>query len=979
MSKSSIPLPTPDFQALFESAPALYLVLTPDFTIVAVSDAYLRATMTKREDILGRGIFEVFPDNPDEAIATGVSNLRSSLESVLENRASHTMAVQKYDIRRPKSEGGEFEERYWSPINTPVFGKDGQLTYIIHRVEDVTDFIRLKQQEIKEHKLTEELQQRSNQMEAEIYLRAQELQEVNKQLQAANKELATTRDEARQAQEQSTRILESITDGFTAVDRNWHFTYVNEEGARLLNKTREELIGKQVWHEAFPEAVGTALESEFQRAMAFQLTVEFEHFYAPLNRWFEIHAYPTPEGLSIYFRDITARKKAEKERQEANRRITNILESIGDAFVALDHEWRITYVNRETARINGKEREEFIGKTHWEVWPWSVGTVVEREYRRAVAEQVAVHFEVLYQQLSMWLEIHAYPSPNGLSIYFRDITKRKQAEVELRTSEERFRLLLENVKDYAIFFLDTKERIVRWSLGAERILGYQEAEILGQFGSIIFTPEDIKQGADKGELEKAAAEGRAEDERWHVRKDGSRFWGSGIVTPLRDEMGNLWGFAKIMRDYTERKLAEDERNQLLAREQEARAQAEAANRIKDEFLAVLSHELRSPLNPILGWAKLLRSRKISPATADRALETIERNAQLQTQLIDDLLDVSRILRGKLSLNACQVDLASTIEAAIETVRLAAESKSIDFRFLIAQQDATANFLDFPLGDTRTISNDEQPNNPKSKIQIPKFLVAGDPNRLQQVVWNLLSNAVKFTPQGGRVEVRLECVDSQAQIQVTDTGKGISPDFLPHVFDYFRQENSTTTRVFGGLGLGLAIVRHLIELHGGSVCASSLGEGQGATFTVRLPLIEIHPQINEANGQGDRILDLSDIKILVVDDDVDSREFTAFVLEQSGAIVTAVASAGEAIDAIVKTKPDLLMSDIGMPEADGYMLIRHIRDMPPEQGGQIPAIALTAYASEFDAQQALTAGFHKHLSKPVEPTELIAVVATLVGI
>ncbi|HEY9872668.1 MAG TPA: ATP-binding protein, partial [Candidatus Obscuribacterales bacterium] len=514
---------------------------------------------------------------------------------------------------------------------------------------------------------------------------------------------------------------------------------------------------------------------------------------------------------------------------------------------------------------------------------------------------------------------------------------------------------------------------------AERILGSQEAEILGQCSSIIFTPEDIEQGADKGELQKAAAEGRAEDERWHVRKDGSRFWGSGIVTPLRDEMGNLWGFAKIMRDYTERKLAEDERNQLLEREQEARAQAEAANRIKDEFLAVLSHELRSPLNPILGWAKLLRTRKISPATADRALETIERNAQLQTQLIDDLLDVSRILRGKLSLNVCQVDLASTIEAAIETVRLAAESKSIDFRFSIGQRDATANFLDFPAGDTRTISNDEQPNNPKSKIQNPKFLVAGDPNRLQQVVWNLLSNAVKFTPQGGRVEVRLECVDSQAQIQVTDTGKGISPDFLPHVFDYFRQENSTTTRVFGGLGLGLAIVRHLIELHGGSVWASSPGEGHGATFTVKLPLIEIHPQINESNGQGDRILDLSDIKILVVDDDVDSREFTTFVLEQSGALVTAVASAGEAIDAIVKTKPDLLMSDIGMPEADGYMLIRHIRDMPPEQGGQIPAIALTAYASEFDAQQALKAGFHKHLSKPVEPTELIAVVAKLIGI
>jgi PAS domain S-box-containing protein len=702
-------LPTPDFQALFESAPGSYLVLTPDFTIVAVSNAYLRATMTKREEILGRGLFEVFPDNPDEPTTTGVGNLRTSLESVLQNRASHTMAVQKYDIRRPESEGGEFEERYWSPINTPVLGTDGQLAYIIHRVEDVTEFIRLKQQEAKEHKLTEALQKRTEQMEADIYLRAQELQEVNRQLQAANEELARAHDEANQAQERITSILESITDGFTTVDRNWCFTYVNEEAARLLQKSRQELIGKQVWQEAFPEAVGTAFEREFQQAMAGRVTVNFEQLYPPLNRWFEVHAYPCAEGLSIYFRDIS---------------------------------------------------------------------------------------------------------------------ERKQSEEALRTSEERFHLLLENVKDYAIFFLDTERRITRWNLGAERILGYQEAEILGQSASIIFTPEDRQQGADKREIDKAEAEGRAENERWHVRKDGSRFWGSGIVTPLRDETGKLRGFAKIMRDVTERKQAEDERNELLAREQQTRAEAEAANRIKDEFLAVLSHELRTPLNPILGWAKLLRSRTFDKKTADRALETIERNAKLQIQLIEDLLDVSRILRGKLSLNVSPVALITTIEAAMETVRLAAQTKSIQIQTV----------LDPSVG-----------------------LVAGDPNRLQQVVWNLLSNAVKFTPDGGRVEVRLERIDSQAQIQVSDTGKGINPDFLPHVFDYFRQENSTTTRVFGGLGLGLAIVHHLVELHGGNVWAESPGEGQGATFTVSLPLSAIPPETNHDSTQPDSALDLSDLR------------------------------------------------------------------------------------------------------------------------
>ncbi len=828
-------LPTPDFQALFESAPGSYLVLTPDFTIVAVTDAYLRATMTKREEILGRGLFEVFPDNPDDPTATGVRNLRGSLENVLQNRASHTMAVQKYDIPRPESDGGGFEERYWSPVNSPVFDKDGQVAYIIHRFEDVTEFIRLKQQEIKEHKLTEALQKRTEQMEADIYLRGQELQEVNKQLQAANEELARARDEAHQAQERITSILESITDGFTTVDRNWYFTYVNEEAGRLLQTPREELLGKQVWQEAFPEALETPFEQEFQQAMAGRVTVDFEQFYPPLNKWFEVHAYPCAEGLSIYFRDISEQQAALRER--------------------------------------------------------------------------------------------------------------KRSEEALRASEERFHLLLENVKDYAIFFLNTERRIIRWSLGAERIIGYQEAEILGQSGSIIFTPEDRQQGADKQEIEKAVAEGRAEDERWHLRKDGSCFWASGIVTPLRDETGQLRGFAKIMRDVTERKQAEDERNELLAREQQARAEAEAANRIKDEFLAVLSHELRTPLNPILGWSRLLRSRKFDDKTADRALETIERNAKLQIQLIEDLLDVSRILRGKLSLNICPVALASTIEAAMETVRLAAQTKSIQIQTV----------LDPSVG-----------------------LVAGDPNRLQQVVWNLLSNAVKFTPDGGRVEVRLERIDSQAQIKVTDTGKGISPDFLPHVFDYFRQSDSSITRVFGGLGLGLAIVRNLVQLHGGTIWAESPGEGQGATFTVRLPLSAIPPKTNQDNRQPDCPLDLSERKILVVDDEVDSREFVAFVLEECGAVVTAVASAGEALEALALEKPDLLLSDIGMPEMDGYMLIRQIRELPPEQGGEIPAIALTAYASNTDSQQALAAGFQRHIAKPVEPAELIAVVATLIG-
>lgn len=384
-----------------------------------------------------------------------------------------------------------------------------------------------------------------------------------------------------------------------------------------------------------------------------------------------------------------------------------------------------------------------------------------------------------------------------------------------------------------------------------------------------------------------------------------------------------------------------ERAELVASLQQQTEQLLQANRLKDEFLAVLSHELRTPLNPILGWSKLLRTQKYDEATTARALETIERNAKLQTELIQDLLDVSRILQGKLSLNITQVDLASTIAAAIETIQLAAEAKCIQLQVSVQEN----------VGQ-----------------------VYGDPNRLQQVVWNLLSNAVKFTPQNGRIEIRLVSLGSQVQLQVQDTGRGISPDFLPYVFDYFRQADGTKTRKFGGLGLGLAIVRHLIELHGGTVKAESPGEGQGATFTLTLPLIQTHLQSNQGDSQLDECPDLKGVKVLVVDDDFDTRDLISFFLEQLGAEVTQVRSPTEALQVLTHFQPHVLLSDIGMPEMDGYTFIRQIRAMPPELGGEIPAIALTAHTEDIDQQQALLAGFQTHLTKPINPANLAVVIA-----
>jgi signal transduction histidine kinase/DNA-binding response OmpR family regulator len=412
--------------------------------------------------------------------------------------------------------------------------------------------------------------------------------------------------------------------------------------------------------------------------------------------------------------------------------------------------------------------------------------------------------------------------------------------------------------------------------------------------------------------------------------------------------------AELQQEVTERKQAEEERAKLLVREQAARADAESANRTKDEFLATLSHELRTPLTAILGWAHLLRSGKLPDETATSALETIERNARAQSQLIDDLLDVSRIITGKLSLEISPVELAPIIESAINTVRPSAEAKNIRLEM---ELDPAAG------------------------------AVAGDGNRLQQVVWNLFSNAIKFTPARGSVNVRLRRVNSHVEIMVSDTGQGISAEFLPHVFDRFRQADGTTTRTHGGLGLGLAIVRHLVELHGGQVHADSLGVGKGSTFTVNLPLINGDRERSEVKSAHQLSVDdgtppayssLDGLRVLVVDDELDTRDLVAAVLARSGAEVQTAATASDAIEALENWIPDVLVSDIGMPGEDGHTLIKRVRELDAKQPGWIPALALTAYASVEDRMRALSAGFQMHMAKPLDPAELVAAIASLGG-
>ncbi|MEH2070868.1 MAG: PAS domain S-box protein [Nostoc sp.] len=1097
-----------------------------------------------------------------------------------------------------------------------------------------------------------------------------------------------------QANQRVTRTLESMSDAFITLDREWRIVHQNAAAQRINGKLPPEVIGKSYWEE-WSASVGTNLELQYRQAMVEQIPVHFEHhYYLPpkYDLWMDIHAYPCEDGLDIFFRDISQRKQVEqtlREKEERLRLANERFELAATAVNCLIYDWDIEQDRIETTegltRILGysldmaqttrnwwrqlvhpedlqRMEEEtrvawangdryaveyrICNQAHQYVYVLDQGIVVKRDTDsnpvrvvgsttditarkqaeaavRASEEQLRSFVEanvvgivlgdvkggigeandeflriVGYTQEDLqtgrlsWTDItppeylyldelaiaeakskgactpyeKEYIRKDGSRIpivisysllgksrhksvaFILDISERQQIEKALHQSEERFQAFMDNspaaawITDadgrvlylsptyLAIFdlatnnpigknicqlypaeiaqsFLDRIKTVVNTNQVVEAIESAPRTDgILGEFLMYRFPIADTSGrrlvggvAVDITERERALRERQQAEKALQERSERLKLlsetasdllsterpldlmntlfsklsaqmdldfyfqyliethenkqklhlvaWNGiteevfqaieylefnqgmgGLIAQERRQIvvndvphsnylnadilcglgitayagqpliaqGKLLGVLAFASRTRTRFTPEEtallqatsdqvavalERFELMASLQRRKEQLIQANRIKDEFLAVLSHELRTPLNPILGWSKMLQSKKYDQPTTTRALQTIERNAKLQTQLIEDLLDVSRILQGKLSLNIAPVNLLSAIAAALETVRLAGQAKSINLQFEILDsglEDTNRNFA--------SIDYNQQLDNLKSQIEVevlahqscdPKFLVAGDSVRLQQVIWNLLSNAIKFTPQGGRVKISLASVDSHAQLQVCDTGKGITPDFLPYVFDYFRQADGATTRKFGGLGLGLAIVRHIVELHGGTVKAESLGEEQGATFTVLLPLIINNLNNAETDRQSDDLPNLNGLKVLLVDDERDTRELIAFILEQSGAVVTQAASAVEALQVLPNFQPNLLLSDIGMPQVDGYMLMRQIRDMPPELGGKIPAIALTAYAAEIDYQQALAAGFKQHITKPVEPAKLIRAIAKLI--
>jgi PAS domain S-box-containing protein len=881
-------------------------------------------------------------------------------------------------------------------------------------------------------------------------------------------------------------IWESMTDAYVTLDREWRIAYANPAAEKVIcqltNLEPKSFLGRSQW-DLFPSTIGREIEREYRRAMSEQVAVHLEILYEPTNNWFEIHAYPSAEGLGIYFRDISERKQTEVALRESEHKYHTVFETIDEGFCVCEMlfddrgkpiDYRFLEVNPAFEKMTGLERA--TGKTARELIP-NLETSWFDLYGRVALTGEPIRFENQSIAMNRWFDVNAFPvgepQSHKFGVLFTNITDRKSAEIKLRTSEERLSLAIE-ASGMATWDVDYKTGKAIWSERFFSILGYEftlngeatmtmwknrvhpddlprvmqiierakeerslycpeyriiradNAEIVWlssfgrffydevgeavRFSGVSFNNTDRKQAEEalrvsetklqcfvdsnivgvimadlsgnlhevnhaflqmlgytqedwkSGKLrwrdmtppewfevdERAIAQIRQTGsclpfEKEYFSKDGRRVPVLIGIAMLPNSQENCFCFVL---DLSDRKRFEIEREQLLKREQAAREEAERANRVKDEFLAILSHELRSPLNPILGWTQLLKTYKSDPKRLDQGLDTIERSAKLLLELIDDLLDVAKILRGKITLNLAPVNLVRAIEGAIETVSTAAKAKSI----------AIETHLN-PIGQ-----------------------VNGDLARLQQIFWNLLSNAVKFTNNGGKIEVRLLQVGDTAQITVSDNGKGIAPEFLPHVFEYFRQADSSITRKHGGLGLGLALVSHLVELHGGVVSVTSPGLGGGATFIVNLPLFKTKSDSDysdESNRESSKSQpDLTGVRILLVDDDPDNLEFLTMALQCYQANVVAVTSGYKALAIIEEFTPNILISDIAMPEMDGLTLIKSIRSRTPETKGKIPAIALSAYARESDREKAIAAGFQIHIPKPIDINVLAATILEL---
>jgi len=786
---------------------------------------------------------------------------------------------------------------------------------------------------------------------------------------------------ARESEGRLRRISEATQDSIWEIDLKTNLLWWSEQARPLFwNHSGDWRPGVKDWYDRIhPEDVGRVRDrfEQFLRNYDCAWSDEYRfrradgsyvHIFDQGRKFYDESG--TPILIAGAMTDITERKQAEEARRESEERFTKAFRASPDGlFISRLADGAILEVNDSFVALSGYDRDEMIGKSTLDLGLYVDSANRQRaleilrekncvrdfefELRRKSGEARLITFSAEPLELRgerCWLTI------------VRDITERKRAEEALRESEEHARRQLSYVEAiYAtapvgLCFADADLRLLRINevlagvcgKSVEEYLGHTVREVMAEAADAV--EPDLRRVIETGEpalnveqsIVMAAQPGV-------VRHFISSFY------PIKNGGGRVLGVNVVVMEITQRKKNEEELELLLKQEKAAHEEAQAANRMKDEFLATISHELRTPLTSILGWARMLTGGRLTEPRARHALEVIAQNAQSQTRLIEDILDTSKIITGRFKLDAQPVAIEHVFHAAVDVIRPSAEAKGV--------------FL-------------------SEAVDEPDGVVLGDANRLQQAIWNLLSNAVKFTGEGGRIEARLGRAEGQIEIAIKDTGIGIEPQFLPYVFDRFRQADSTTTREYGGLGIGLAIVRHIVEMHGGDVSVSSPGRGQGATFRIRLPMIsalrpegplaEPAPEPGKEPALMNESHRLDGVSVLLVEDNPDTLEMLKAIFEKTGAEVIVATSVDEALEALDRFRPDALVSDIAMPDRDGYDLIREVRALEPERGGEIPAVALTTYVGAEDRVRVLLAGFHMYVAKPIAPNELIATVASLTG-
>jgi PAS domain S-box-containing protein len=814
----------PDFSAIFDATPSPYLVLAQDLCIVSVNQAYLQATRTVREEILGRNIFDVFPDNPDDPSASGVEKLRASLQRVLRNKRTDTMAIQKYDIPVAGPDGVRFEERHWSPINTPVFGADGEVSHIIHRVEDVTDFVRASD--------------RTARMASTIDDQAMEIESANRRLREAN----DTLEQRVAARTEAQRLTEE--------------------------KLRESELRFRLMADSIPQIVWIVDDSG--RAVYFN------------KQWFA-YTGVSPDGITP--------------------------EDVSKGFVHPD-EHAITMQAWERAQSSGQ---------HYSV---------EHRLRSASGD---------YRWFLVRAESYRDPQSGKIAMWFgtsTDVHDRKLAEAALGEREEQLRLAID-AADVGEWDVDMASKTMFWPARVKAMFGISADRPV--------TLEDFYDGVHPDDREPTLTSfANAADPRLRIqyeaeyrtigKEDGVVRWVAAKGRGLFNEAGDCIRIIGTAIDITKRKAAE-----AALRESEERLRQ--ADRRKDEFLAMLAHELRNPLAPISAAAELLQTAKLDEERVRRTSQVIGRQVRHMTSLVDDLLDVSRVTSGLVELDNAPLDLKQIVADAVEQVMPLVRARRHHLALRLAP-DATS--------------------------------VQGDRKRLVQVLANVLNNAAKYTHEGGNIALRTEVRDSHLLIEVADDGIGMAPELAARAFELFVQAERSSDRSLGGLGLGLALVKSLVELHHGTVRCESPGVGKGSTFTICLPRLSAQQdrEWDSRAGDGGAAMQTRRLRIMVVDDNVDAAAMLAMLLEASGHRVVVEHDARQALARARKEAPQVCLLDIGLPEIDGNALARQLRSVPETAGAML--IAVTGYGHEKDREQSLAAGFDHHLVKPIDTGALAAI-------